>query len=479
MNRRKPAQPSSHPPSASLRDLPPVHLPRPEPRGTALVLESGHVAACDDTFLAMWNLPAAQVMACSSNDLRRRLALQAERPDECLRALEQAGSSAGMERRLRLLDGRRIAFRSSTLLDARGRAFGRLWCFRDVTRSPGERDVMRQMALFAEYSPGIVMRVDSDGRILAANPVACEKLAPPVGAPLATVLPGFAAVDIAECIEKGATLYHTEQLGERCYQFVIRGVREPGVAQIYGMDVTELESIRQALAERAVELERSNADLLMFADSASHDLHEPLRTIAGFLRLLDRRFRENLPREGVELLERALDGAGRMQRLLEDLLQYARTGSATGDLEEVDTSAAFDAACLNVRAAIGDAAARVTRDPLPMVRGISADLVLLFQNLLSNALKFHGEKPLRVHCTARRRDGMWQFLVRDNGIGIEQRDLERVFGVFQRLHPADRYAGTGMGLAICKRIVERHGGRIWVESEPGHGSVFYFSLPAN
>lgn len=339
-------------------------------------------------------------------------------------------------------------------------------------------DDVRLMALFAECSPGIVMRVDATGRITMANPVARARLAPQVGATLVSVLPGFAAVDLAACIDGASTLIHAERQADRCWQFFVQGVRDLGCAQIYGMDVTQLEESRQALAEKTRELERSNEDLERFAYAASHDIQEPLRTISGFLQLLDMKHRESLPADGTELLDGAVAGAVRLQHLITDLLRYARVGIGSRFREEVDASAAFDAALENLRASIVESDARVTRDTLPVVRGVRSELVLLFQNLIANAVRFRRDVPPRVHCTVERTDEGWDFAVADNGIGLEPGSHRRIFDLFQRLNPREQDGGSGIGLAICRRIVERQGGRIWVEPEPGRGSVFHFTLPA-
>jgi PAS domain S-box-containing protein len=238
----------------------------------------------------------------------------------------------------------------------------------------------------------------------------------------------------------------------------------------------ELETTNESLRQTAEDLTRSNRDLEQFAYVASHDLQEPLRIVAGYLQLLERRYKGKLDADADEFINFTVDGAGRMQKLINDLLAYSRVGTQGKQFVSVDCQAVLDRALANLRAAIAASGAVVTHDPLPTVTGDAGQLVQLFQNLIANAVKFRGQKPAQIHVGARRQDSHWVFSVQDNGIGIEQQYFDRIFVIFQRLHGREQYPGTGIGLAICKRIVERHGGKIWVESESGKGSTFSFVL---
>lgn len=243
-------------------------------------------------------------------------------------------------------------------------------------------------------------------------------------------------------------------------------------------DITDQKRIEQELEARAEELARSNAELERFAYIASHDLQEPLRMVSSYTQLLARRYKGRLDEDADEFIEYAVDGATRMQVLINDLLTYSRVGTKGKEFAPLDLAEIFEAARDNLQIAIEESGASVTSEPLPQVMGDSTQLVQLFQNLIGNAIKFRGEEPPEVHVGAERRGREWVISVRDNGIGIDPQYAERVFVIFQRLHTREDYAGTGIGLAVCKRIVERHGGRIWLESATGEGSTFFFTLPA-
>jgi PAS domain S-box-containing protein len=269
-------------------------------------------------------------------------------------------------------------------------------------------------------------------------------------------------------------------------------------------DITERKRAEEQLKEAMADLERSNAELQQFAYVASHDLQEPLRMVSSYLQLIAQRYRGRLDEDADEFIAFAVDGANRMRRLIDDLLAYSRVGTQGRPLAPTDSQAALNQALANLEIAIEEAGATVTSDPLPTVLADPGQLVQVFQNLIGNAVKFHGQAPSHIHISAQhledtaspgeraiptpasdirhpttdlRPPASWVFSVRDNGIGIDPQQFERIFRVFQRLHTRAEYPGTGIGLAICKKIVERHGGRIWVESAPGQGATFYFTIP--
>jgi PAS domain S-box-containing protein len=238
----------------------------------------------------------------------------------------------------------------------------------------------------------------------------------------------------------------------------------------------QLRYLNADLAKRAAELSASNAELERFAYIASHDLQEPLRMVSSFLQLLQRKYKGHLDQKADQYIHFAVDGAERMKALIMDLLEYSRAGSGKDSFGEVDTAVVMQEVGDIFREKIIVARARVTIDPLPKVWGDKVQLIQLFQNLLSNALKYHSDKLPAVHIRAREEAGHWLFSVEDNGIGIDSQFFDKIFIIFQRLHNKSDYSGTGIGLAICKKIVERHGGRIWVESRSDEGSTFYFTI---
>lgn len=250
-----------------------------------------------------------------------------------------------------------------------------------------------------------------------------------------------------------------------------------GTLYAVGRDITKRKQVEAVLSEKTRELERSNAELEQFAYVASHDLQEPLRMVLSYTQLLAKRFPDKLDKDANEFIAYAVDGAARMQRLIQDLLLYSRVGRGAA-LVPCELQAAYDLALRNLNLALEDSQAQVMHDPLPQVMGDTGQLSQLLQNLIGNAIKFRGERAPTVHVSAERDGAMWRIGVRDNGIGIEPEYHQRIFVIFQRLHTRERYAGTGIGLAICKKIVERHAGRIWIESQPGQGTTFFFTLAA-
>ena len=243
-------------------------------------------------------------------------------------------------------------------------------------------------------------------------------------------------------------------------------------------DISVRKATEATLLQKVEELKRSNEELGQFAYIASHDLQEPLRMVASYTQLLARRYKGRLDKDADEFIGFAVDGASRMQQLIQDLLDYSRIGTKGRDLIETSSEVALQQALRNLRGAIEESHALVTHDPLPLVLADPMQLSQLFQNLIGNAIKYQktGAVP-EVHISAGRNgDPKWTFSVRDNGLGIDPQYFERIFGMFQRLHKRDEFAGTGMGLAICKKIVERHGATISVESQLGHGSTFRFAL---
>ena len=243
-------------------------------------------------------------------------------------------------------------------------------------------------------------------------------------------------------------------------------------------DITERNNAEEQIARQAKELTRSNAELEQFAYVASHDLQEPLRMVASYTELIAKRYKGKLDAEADEFISYAVDGANRMRALINDLLVYSRMGTGGKEFAPTSMQTVLDVALSNLQVAIRESGAEITHNAMPTVMADGSQLVQVLQNLIGNAITFRRESPPRVHIAAERRGDEWVLSVRDNGIGIDSKYFHRLFTMFQRLHARNEYPGTGIGLAIVKKIVERHLGRVWVESQPGQGSTFYFTIPA-
>jgi PAS domain S-box-containing protein len=243
-------------------------------------------------------------------------------------------------------------------------------------------------------------------------------------------------------------------------------------------ELGERRRAEEKLALQAKELARSNAELEQFAYVASHDLQEPLRLIASYTHLLEKRYKDKLDADANEFIGYTVESTTRMQRLITDLLTYSRVSTRGKPFDKTDLNEALKQALFNLQIAIEENQALITYDSLPALNADAIQMAQLFQNLIGNAIKFHGQEPPCIHVSVRPAGEVWIIAVKDNGIGIDPRFSERIFVLFQRLHDRSEYPGTGIGLAICKRIVERHQGKIWVDSEPGRGATFYFTLPA-
>jgi PAS domain S-box-containing protein len=262
---------------------------------------------------------------------------------------------------------------------------------------------------------------------------------------------------------------------------VIAALRDPqgrlaGFTKVV-RDLTEQRKAQEALKQQAAELARSNADLQQFAYVASHDLQEPLRMVISYMQILSDQYKGKLDADADECIGFAVEGAVRMRQLIVGLLAYSRLSTTAQPLVQTDLMAVLNDVQANLDVAINESGAVITTDPLPSVLADPLQMGQLFQNLIGNAITFRGEKPPRIHVAAKLEESSWLFSVSDNGIGIQPEHYERIFVIFQRLHDRMQYKGTGIGLAICKKIVDRRGGRIWVESRPGQGSTFFFTIP--
>ncbi len=401
---------------------------------------------------------------------------------------------AELEFRVQRRDGEEIwiSHVCQSVLDSAGRSLGRRVSDRNITQRKVAEEVLRQTGEFLEnlfnYANAPIICWDAKFKITRFNP-AFEHLTnyrqeEVLGNDLSMLFPG-------ETREESLGKIMRTLSGEHWEVVEIPILRKDGEtrialwnsANVYAQDGTTIMTTiaqgqditgRKQAEER---LRRSNENLEQFAYVASHDLQEPLRVIASYSQLLERRYKDKLDRDADDFIEFIVDAAGRMQKLIMDLLVYSRVGSKDQAPAQVDSNEVIRTVIASLSAAIEEGKARVTYDRLPVLRAPEVSFTQLFQNLIGNALKFRGSQPPEIHVAAREGKNEWVFSVRDNGIGIEPQYREKIFQIFQRLHSKLEYPGTGIGLSICRKIVENWGGRIWVESEFGKGSTFYFTIP--
>ncbi|MYC06935.1 MAG: GAF domain-containing protein [Chloroflexi bacterium] len=335
----------------------------------------------------------------------------------------------------------------------------------------------RRLATFPLHNPNPVIEANLDGSIAFCNPLAEQRF--PNLHDMGPRHPIMAEID--EIIEDLAASggFHSREVdvGDETYQQRIVHIPATNQIRVYSNDITPRKRAQEKLARQADELARSNAELQEFAYVASHDLQEPLRVISGFVQLLSDRYSGQMDETADEFIGYVVDGTERMKILINDLLEYSRVGTRGRPLEPVESSSALEHALANLRVAINESNAKITHDRLPKVQGDINQISQLFQNLISNGMKFCNDEKPEIHISSVRLGESWVMSVSDNGIGIDPAHNDRIFGMFKRLHGRGEYPGTGIGLAICSKIVERHMGKIWVESEVGNGATFSFTLP--
>jgi signal transduction histidine kinase len=332
------------------------------------------------------------------------------------------------------------------------------WKTRRLTKTP---DLVEEALI--KKAPVYARNVETDPRVLDPEFYRRQGVVSYLGVPM---------------IAKGETVGHLVLLAREQCSFGDQEVEFFSTLAGHAAAAIHNSQLFEEGTRRQAELERSNTELQQFAYVASHDLQEPLRMITGYTNLLSRRYKGKLDDDADEFIAFAVDGANRMRVLINDLLTYSRVGTQGKNFAPMDCELILGQTLAGLQVAIQECAARVTHDPLPVVNGDDIQLGQLFQNLIGNALKYHNGNAPTVHIGCQRRDNDWLISISDNGIGIDPRFAAKIFVIFQRLHNREQYPGTGIGLALCKRIVDRHGGKIWVDSEPGKGSTFYFTLPA-
>lgn len=460
---------------------------------------SDAVTASDEKFnFTAWNHAAEQMFGWKAEEVLGKSGAEVFRTEfigversEVFRSVMETGVFRGEMIQYRK-DGSPIYVEGNTfaLRDENGNVTGYVTATRDITdRKHAEAELRQSQENFAKAfisnPAAIAITRLTDGKFISINPAY-------------TRIMEYESYEILDHTAAEMNIYvHPEERDQ-----LIRQLREQGTIQNYELQVrtksgetrsivismqpilyNEAECILSVfldISERKqmeAELQRSNVELEQFAYVASHDLQEPLRAVAGMVQLLQQRYQGSLDERADEYIGHAVDAATRMQSLINDLLEYSRVNRWGKALESTDTEKSLKNALTNLQIAIHESNAQITHDPLPTLMADAGQLTQLLQNLMGNAIKFRGERPLHIHIGAKKIEHTWQFQVSDNGIGIESKYYERIFLVFQRLHTRREYPGTGIGLALCKKIIERHGGQIWVESQPGLGSTFYFTIP--
>ncbi len=363
-------------------------------------------------------------------------------------------------------------------LDEKGNITGLIAFVLDITERKHAEEEIRRLSSFPEMNPNPVIEIHRIGRIIYTNTAARDALAV-----LGQTDPhSFLPRDIDDSFrtwgdnEKNL-IYREVTIADRIFGESIYFSPEYDSARIYAVDITEQKKATEKIQQALANLGRSNAELEQFAYISSHDLQEPLRGISNFAQLLQRRYKGKLDNDADEYLNFISESASRMMLQINELLELSRVSTKGKPFEAIDCHTIFEYAISSLKEAINESGAIVTHDPLPVVVVDRGQMERVFQNLISNAIKFHSEAAPVIHIGVRRKEEHWIFSVHDNGIGIDPKHFERIFIIFKRLHAREEYPGTGIGLSICKKIIERHGGRIWVGSEPGKGSTFYFSIP--
>lgn len=402
-----------------------------------------------------------------------------QRTAEVWRAAVATRTGYETEYRLRRHDGvyRDFLARGVPVLDEHGGVREWVGTCIDITERKQAEDRAASLARFPAENPSPVLRVARDLTLVYAN-ASAEPLLRAWECRVGQPVPDLIGRNVTAALESRDRREVEISAEGRIFSIILSPVAEAGYVNMYGRDVTERLRTEESLRQVALELARSNEDLEQFAYVASHDLQEPLRAVSSFVQLLQRQYQGKLDAKADEYIRFIVDGVARMQALIKDLLVYSRVGRRGDTRAAVDVDQILQTVMADLADPIEQSGALVTHDSMPTVRANAGQLAQLFQNLLGNAIKFRrADVRPEIHVGATRRSDGWLFSVRDNGIGIPAQHLERVFLIFQRLHTRDEYAGTGIGLAICKRIVDHHGGRIWVESSPGQGSTFQFTIP--
>jgi signal transduction histidine kinase len=390
------------------------------------------------------------------------------------------GEQYDIEHRI-VVDGRLkwVRERAELELDSEGQLLGGFGTTQDITERKQAEEEIKRLASFPQMNPTPVLEVDLSGAINFYNRAALEAVEP-LGpdAELGVLIPEDLEEITAAINEKQEKVFYRElRIKDKVFSQNIYFAEPFHVLRIYSMDITARQQAEEKLTRTLEDLERSNKELQEFAYVASHDLQEPLRKIANFSEMLAKQYQGQLDQQAVRYFGYVTDGAKRLQTLINDLLSYSRLGRAELLLIPASLEEILKGTLNDLHALIKENHVKISHEPLPTLKVNPQQMRQLLQNLIANAIKFHSDRPPMIHIAARQEDREWLVSIRDNGIGFEPQYAENIFTVFKRLHNQEQYPGTGIGLAICKKIVERHGGRIWAESGPDGGATFYFTIP--
>jgi PAS domain S-box-containing protein len=460
--------------------------------GMVTLLPGSVIGYSNRAFAELVRTPLEQVVGSSFTRF-----LPAEQAPALASLLERSGDSHRRgEFTLRTGDGSLVPAQLSAQQPEGNPLCGFCLAITDLTEQKKREQMQAHLAAIVESSDDAIISKTLDGIIVSWNRGA-ERLygytsEEVIGRSISLLAPIGRADEVADLLDRSKrqeAVEHYETVRVRkdgrevLVSLSISPIKDPAGsligASVIAHDITDRKKAEEALARRTEELARSNAELEQFAYVVSHDLQEPLRTVANFAQLLLKRYRGKLDAKADDFIDFIVDGVTRMQGMINDLLAYSRVESRGKESVPADCAELLGQALGNLQAAIEESGAQVTHDPLPVVRCDGAQILQVFQNLVGNSIKFRNGPPPRIHVGVERAAAEWVFSVKDNGIGIDSQYAGRIFEIFQRLHTQREYPGSGIGLAIAKKIVERHGGRIWVESRPQQGATFFFTLPVS
>jgi len=350
--------------------------------------------------------------------------------------------------------------------------------FMDITERIRSANEIKWLAKLPGENPNPVMRFDQSGRFLYANE-ASNFVINNLNLISNNLSQGKLFETIQTVSKENSSCEIELEIENRIITFFVTAIPHEKYVNIYGRDITDKKNAEKDLARQQEELLRSNAELEQFAYVASHDLQEPLRMVTSYVQLLARRYKGRLDQDADEFINYAVDGATRMSTLINDLLEFSRIGRRGDTFSNISAEAALNTAMFNLKSLIVESNAIINHDSLPIIYADRSEITQVFQNLIANSIKFRRNELPVIDISARLSEdkSSWLFSVKDNGIGIDPQFHDRIFIIFQRLHGRSEYHGTGIGLAICKKIIQFHKGKIWVESTEGNGSVFYFTIP--